>query len=1258
MKIPCILSRGITTLLSFAPLFTQAAQDTLTGTGGATQPGVSWADTAAAGGTIGVWSLGGIPGAGDNAIISATGLVDVRGSALGGSTTFQDLTFSSTAAVTLNNNSSSSNMLLILNGGRGAGAPLISTVGDFAYAITGPGSNGTPRPLALRLDASGDFSVAANVLTISAVIGETGAQSINKTGAGRLTLSGANTYTGGTTVTAGVLEVTNANSLSTGTTVVNGGTLEVNFANATLNTASVSVNAGGQIALRNLTLNKVVTLNGGTLATRTGDLSNFAGGVEVTAASSVMLRSFTTPVNDQSISIGGLLSGSGSLTINGNASNATSGKALILTNTGNIYGGAFIVNAGQTLRSAPATTGNTLGAANVNLNGGILQLLDDGAGSDGVIGYGNDLAVLTGAGTVNVDRVAVNTGNVFQLGTLTQGAQTLNVTGANGYGLRVGAVTLVGDATFNPTTAPLHISGPVSGAFGFTKTGAGNLTLSAANAFSGRMNVNAGTLILTGTVANAAQIDIGAGAILDASSGGLLVGGPQILSGAGSVTGSTVIGNGGGIEPGDALGAGALALQNLTFGTASSDTATVRVHTAGTPSRINVSGVLTAIGGAGSIAFDFIGGLPVLGQQPLIDYTGSIGGMGFSAFTLGALPNRVTATLVDNTAGSSIDLNVTFVDSVVWTGAAGSTWSTATLASPKNWTLLTAASPTDYLNGDSVRFDDSATTTTADVSAADVISSGIIFDNTAKDFAITGSKAIRGIAAFTKNGTGRVTVSTVNSFTGAVTLNAGTVSVPTVADGGANSALGAGAAIVFNGGTLDFTGASGSTNRAVTINAGGAFVETNTALTLTGAISGPGPLTKLGTGTLTLTNAAIDYANTNIAAGTLQFGNGGTVGGPGSAMISNEGTLAFNHANAKTVNNVINGSGALTKTGSGMLTLGGPAPNTYSGLTTVTGGLLLASKTADITAIQGNLAIGTGGIFRLGANNQIADTANVVINGGTFGDPTTATPANPGPTDTVASVTVNGGAFGSNRNPAGFTINGLLKVTAGTALAQRGGIIRANSAEISGTGVLNLDGGSTTFGGESRLDVGPGGLILAGGFVHFNTGPSTLTAASQGSILNLAGNLTSTGTSAFVRQNAAIAGPKAVLDLGGLARTFNVEGTLDIGTSAAPVTVTNGTVEKTGGGILSLNGPQTYTTLTTSAGTTNLNVALGTGTSTVNADATTNFGVSQTLAALNVGAGAVAGAPAFVVVPEPGVPGLLMVGALGMLVRRRKQRCG
>ena len=1228
-----ILSRSVATLLALTPILAHGAADTLSGASPA------WA-------TVAAWSLGAIPGTGDNAIIAATGTVDVRGSTLGGSKEIQDITFSSTAAVTLVNNSSSVDMLLKLNGGRGAGVPLISTVGDFAYAITGPGTNATPRPLGLQLLASGAISVAANVLTITSIISQDATpRSITKTGAGRLILGGASTFSGGVTVTAGFLEATANGALGTGPAVINGGTLEINLANATLTVTDIELNAGGQLAVKGVTLNNNVTVNGGTLATRTNDSGTFAGLMNVIASSFVNLRSYTSPANDLNISITGKLTGNGPLTINGNATNATSGKALILTNTTNDYSGIFNISAAQTLRSAPAATGNTLGTGTVNLNGGTLQLRDDGAGNDGALAYGNNVTIQA-SGTINADRVAANTGNTFNLGTLTIGAQTLNVTAANGYAVRFGATTLTGAAVFNPTTATATLGGVVSGAFPLTKIGAGNLILAAANAYTGQTNVDVGTLTLTGSVAASSRIHVKAGATFDvtAAAGGFTVGSGQLLtsdglvtgavtvasggrlSGTGAVTGAATVASGGKIEAGDAFGAGTLTMSTLTLGTAAGHTSTLVVVPSLSALPLNVTTLngLNANGGAGSVTINVGGGNPTIGLHPLVGYSGAIGG-GLGAFTLGTLPTpRLAATLVDS--GTSIALNVTGVDAPFWSGNLGTQWSNNILSAPKNWGLNTGSgSPTDFLTSDSVTFDDSATgaALTVDVGVADVAPSAVLFSNATKPYTITGTKAIAGTTALTKTGTAKLTITNTNSFTGAVSVSGGgTVSVASVANSGVNSPLGAGTTIALDDGTLEFTGASGSTNRAVALGAsGGTFGNPlASSLTLAGTVSG-GALKKTGVGKVILTGAANTYTTTLISAGILQVGDGITNGTLGTGAITNDATLAFDNPAPQTVTNEIFGTGALTKTGAGNLVLSGGVLNSYSGNTTVSGGNLILSKTDGVDAIGGDLFVEAGGTVSYGTTagqmrNHIIDSADITINGGSFGSGAGNTLAAPldGVADTVASVTLNSGTFLSGRNAAvgGFIVNGPLKVLGGTALVQRGGVVTATSVEFTG-GSLSLDGGST--GQQSRLNVGTGGLTMAGTTINLNAGPSVVGATSVGSIVTLNGNVTSSGTSSFVRQNPTLS--SASVDLGGGTRTFTVTDTLTIGTAAAPIEVTNGALAKTGGGTLILSGTGTYTGGTiVNDGMLTLNGA-NTGTGVIRGVVTVNAGATLQLASTN-----------------------------------------
>ena len=116
----------------------------------------------------------------------------------------------------------------------------------------------------------------------------------------------------------------------------------------------------------------------------------------------------------------------------------------------------------------------------------------------------------------------------------------------------------------------------------------------------------------------------------------------------------------------------------------------------------------------------------------------------------------------------------------------------------------------------------------------------------------------------------------------------------------------------------------------------------------------------------------------------------------------------------------------------------------------------------------------------------------------------------------------------------------------------------------------------------------------------------------------------------------------------------------------------SGTLLKKGAGTLSLSGVQAYDTLTAEEGLIVVNSAVGTGGSALNlsAGAAMKFGsVSQMISALNIEAGAkmtfTSGVASFggsgksfsgsSVVPDPGSVGLLLVGALGVRSRRRRQ---
>jgi len=347
--------------------------------------------------------------------------------------------------------------------------------------------------------------------TIQSAIG--GAGGLAKTGSGTLALSGTNTYTGGTSVTAGVLKASS----------------EANLGNAT---GALTLDGGTFRFGAGFTMNRLVTLGPG-------------NGV------------FDT--NGQSATVAGAVSGAGSLT-------KTGAGTLILSGV-NSYAGGTLVNAGTLQAAADANLGNVSGG--VTLDAGTLRYgvgfasarsvtLGGGGGTvdtngfdatlSGIVGGAGRLAKI-GAGTLTLSGT-----NSYQGGTLVTGgavaagadANLGNVSGGltlDGGTLRYAAgfatgraVTLgAANGTFDTNGFSGSLNGVVSGAGRLTKIGAGTLTLSGTNTYQG------------GTLVSGGALQVSADANLGAAAGGLTLDGGALRYGAGFSSARAVgLGAGGG----------------------------------------------------------------------------------------------------------------------------------------------------------------------------------------------------------------------------------------------------------------------------------------------------------------------------------------------------------------------------------------------------------------------------------------------------------------------------------------------------------------------------------------------------------------------------------------------------------------------------------------------------------------------------------------------------------------------------------------
>jgi autotransporter-associated beta strand protein len=503
---------------------------------------------------------------------------------------------------------------------------------------------------------------AGQVISIGNIIG--GAGAVQQNGNSTLQLSGANTYTGGTVITAGTLQLTGAGpgiGDVGGTTTISGGVLDFEgnqYQQATLNQSGGTVQNGGievnTYKLTGGTLASGAAIIGNPLiATSTFDLESGtvngglfgANNVQLvkTTAGTVTLASFNDYLGGTIIKAGTLqLTGAGTL---GHSTGATT-----------ISGGTLDLGTTTQTQASLSQSGGTL--QNGTLHVGTYQLTGGTLAANAVVSASTTFDMQ--AGTVN--GVLAGAG---QLRKSTAGTVTLSA--ANSYTggtvISAGTLALSGAGTLGATANGTAISGGTLDLGGSTQTQA-SLSQSGGTVQNGAMNVGSylltgGTLAATAFVSASTTFDMQAGTV-----NGVLAGAGQLqkstagtvtLTGVNTYTGGTAV-TGGLINFNAAnnFGSGAITLNGGGLQWASGTS-------------IDISSRLTALGSGGA-TFDTNANKVTLGSS--LSGTGGLSKTGAGTLTLSAVSNYTGATTVN---GGALVVNGSIASSSLTTVNAGGT---------------------------------------------------------------------------------------------------------------------------------------------------------------------------------------------------------------------------------------------------------------------------------------------------------------------------------------------------------------------------------------------------------------------------------------------------------------------------------------------------------------------------------------------------------------------------------------------------------
>lgn len=702
-----------------------------------------------------------------------------------------------------------------------------------------------------------------------------------------------------------------------------------------------------------------------------------------------------------------------------------------------------------------ATNTFTLGAGAAGVlafnNGAVAAQLNQSANSAGDVILA-PITIRGGLDTFNGSTQALTIAGPVSSSALT-GAQVLSVTG--------GSVTFSGDIS----------NGLTGGAVSLISSGSGTTTLLGNNSFTGGVTLNAGTL------------NVGSATALGAASSALQINGGTLANNTGlpvAIANANTV-----IMSGDFAYAGPSDLDLGTGVTALTGNRNITVNAG----NLILGGIVAESGGTFGITKQGAGTLTLAGANI---FGGAV------TVNAGVLGLRNNAAL-----GVSPGATVIPGGSLLLEGGVTISGKTLNLAGegPTQTGSLRSAGGDNVWAGD-IQADTSAIVRVISASGTLTLNGNVITTGTnANGFVLQGVGTINGVisgnGSLTRsaNDTGVWRLNSENTYTGTTGVSNGALLLgharaisasPLTVNSAAN-----GLQFASGIGTFHLVSLAGSSatatfaltdllNQAVNLSIGSA----NTSTTFAGVISGKGSLTKVGTGTLTLTNAntfedgialnegAITSSDANVVGSSVPTARNGLGTGTTSLAAGTTLNLRINGANNASAQ-VINLGSALAVLGAATVSVDRQAPTGGTGKILMLGGLTLG---ADLTVNSANsfgLGFSTANLISNATINSAAASGNVVL----------------------GSITESGGSRSLTKiGPGRLTITGNASHTGGTTVSA--GTLQIGDGGYSGTFSGNITNDSTVAFRRAGTATYSGQISGAGSFVKSGSGTVTLTGAN------------------------------------------------------------------------------------------------------------------------------------------------------------------